>query len=91
MTRKEAIERGSMFYTGKVCNRHPELNGERRLKSGNCHLCVVERVQKHRAKNRKAYNRKRRERYSAIASGAHVPKKYRYAKKAASAVGTGGE
>jgi hypothetical protein len=79
MTRKEAIAVGAMFYTGKVCKHHPEENGRRRLKSGNCHACIVERMQEHRAKNRKAYSRTHRKWRKAVAAGKPT-KKYRYAK-----------
>jgi hypothetical protein len=79
MTLKEARAAGAMFYTGKVCAKHPELKGQRRAKSGNCHACVVERMQKHRKKNGKAYNRRRRERYAEVREGVRVPRKYRKA------------
>jgi hypothetical protein len=44
MTRKQARERGEMFYTGKVCERHPKLRGKRRTKSNNCPECIRERM-----------------------------------------------
>jgi hypothetical protein len=68
-----------MFYTGKVCSRHPELLGQRRTKSGHCHLCVVERMKDHRNKNGDAVRKRRREWLRAVASGTHVPRKYRKA------------
>jgi hypothetical protein len=52
MRLKEARASGAMFYTGKVCERHTELKGKRRAKSGNCHLCIVERMRRTRAKKK---------------------------------------
>jgi hypothetical protein len=46
MKRTEAIKAGSMFYTGKICERHPELKGQRRVKSRNCHKCIVDRMRR---------------------------------------------
>lgn len=46
MRLKEARAAGEMFYTGKVCKHHPELKGQRRTKSANCHSCVVERMRR---------------------------------------------
>ena len=42
-----------MFYIGKLCERHPELQGERRTSSRGCHKCIVERMANHgpRAQN----------------------------------------
>jgi hypothetical protein len=39
MTRTKAIERESKTYHGKVCERHPELEGLRRTKSRLCVAC----------------------------------------------------
>jgi hypothetical protein len=79
MTRKEAIAAGAMFYVGKVCHRHVELAGERRISNNNCPGCVRDRMKKHRKKNRKSYNRRRRERYAEVRDGVRVPKTYRKA------------
>jgi hypothetical protein len=46
MRLKEARASGAMFYTGKVCAKHPGLQGQRRASNGNCHLCIVERMAK---------------------------------------------
>ena len=41
--RQAAIAEGRKTYTGKVCTKHPELNGERRTTSGGCLSCGYER------------------------------------------------
>lgn len=41
MTRQEALAAGAGHYAGKRCRRHPELNGLRRTKGGNCPACVT--------------------------------------------------
>jgi hypothetical protein len=79
MRLKEARAAGLIFYTGKVCKRHPELEGQRRASNGHCHVCIVERMRKHRKKNRAAINRDRRERHAATKAGTHTPRKYRRA------------
>ena len=36
MTRQEAIACGAKTYTGKVCSKHPELEGLKYTSNGNC-------------------------------------------------------
>jgi hypothetical protein len=79
MRLKEARAEGVMTYTGKVCKRHPELNGERRAKNGLCVACKLDYNRATRAKNRKAYNARVNARRAAIRAGTHVPRKYRRA------------
>jgi hypothetical protein len=79
MTRKEAIAVGAIFYVSKVCPRHPELAGQRRAAQGNCHACIVERMQRHRNKNRKAYNRRYRKWRQDVKAGKRTTRKYRRA------------
>jgi hypothetical protein len=71
MRLKEARERGEMFYTGKVCKRHPELKGRRRASNGNCHACICERMSSphSRALARNAYHRRQKKAANASAGG----------------------
>ncbi len=39
LTRQEAIAAGANRYYGKICPKHPELNGKRRVTSGHCIRC----------------------------------------------------
>ncbi|NBW21394.1 MAG: hypothetical protein EBR82_76895 [Caulobacteraceae bacterium] len=43
-------------YIGKVCEKHPELNGERHLKSRSCVACRRERVYEYQRKKREEGN-----------------------------------
>jgi hypothetical protein len=51
--RQEALQRGDKTYFGKVCAKHPELKGERRI-NGHCVGCHREyqRLPKYRARAR---------------------------------------
>jgi hypothetical protein len=71
MTRKEALKRGEMFYTGKVCTAHPEIKGQRRTANGNCHACICERMSSphSRALARDAYRRRKEKAANASAGG----------------------
>lgn len=44
MNWSEAKKSGSRRYRGKLCDKHPELNGERVTSSGRCLGCSKERV-----------------------------------------------
>jgi hypothetical protein len=79
MTRKEALAAGAMFYTGKVCAKHVELEGQRRLAQGNCPGCIRDRMKRNKKKNRKAVLKRQREWARAVRAGTHVPRKYRKA------------
>jgi hypothetical protein len=67
MKRKEARAVGAIFYTGKVCKRHPEEKGRRRVAQGNCHACIVERMASPRS--REKLKEARRRRFAAIKAG----------------------
>lgn len=54
MTRKKAIETGAMLYVGKVCGRHPELKGQRRVKSRNCPKCLAARFKAAREEKKRS-------------------------------------
>lgn len=41
-TRAQAKVQGLKHYFGTICERHPELAGERKTASGNCLQCVVD-------------------------------------------------
>lgn len=43
MNRQEAIKRKENRYNGKICNKHPELEGERYLSSSVCVACSYEK------------------------------------------------
>lgn len=51
-TRLEAQKNGVPRYIGKVCGKHPELNGERYVASYGCILCSLNAVKKNQAKDR---------------------------------------
>jgi hypothetical protein len=89
--KEKAQAAGEMFFTGRVCKKHPELAGRRRAKSGGCPSCIRERAAKRRKKTGKAeYNRKRRLRRAAIKAGVIVPRKYRKANEKAANASAGG-
>lgn len=46
--RQEAIRTGATRYFGKVCAKHPELNGERKLCTNKCVQCSRDRHKKYR-------------------------------------------
>ena len=52
-TRKEALTQRLRWYYGKVCPKHPDLHGERRLSNGTCANC--EREAKSPARSRAWY------------------------------------
>jgi hypothetical protein len=41
---KAALAAGEKLFVGKVCPRHPELEGQRRAKSRQCPACIRERM-----------------------------------------------
>jgi hypothetical protein len=76
--RKAAMAAGEMFFNGKVCARHPELNGQRRAKSGGCPQCIADRTNRNRAKlGRDEYNRRQRDRRKALRESKRVAPKNR--------------
>ncbi len=54
MNRQDAIAAGSLRYIGKVCAKHPEMNGLRGVSNCTCMKCDSERVVKKRASKCKA-------------------------------------
>lgn len=52
MTRQQAIKADAMLYVGKACGRHPELKGQRRVKSRNCPKCLAARFKATRDKKK---------------------------------------
>ena len=52
ITRNEAIKNNALRYFGKVCVKHPVLDGLRSTSSYGCIACNNEAVKKHQAKNR---------------------------------------
>lgn len=47
------LEKSPTRYFGKVCEKHPELNGERRLSNRSCVACSREKVHERQRKKRK--------------------------------------
>ena len=60
LNRQEARHAGLKRYFGKVCERHPDLGGERYISNSACLECIREKQAKYHVKNPE----KRRERYS---------------------------
>src|SRR3990167_5634445 len=58
-TRKEALAQGLKRYFGKVCAKHPELQGERFVSSYNCPACTC--ASAHEWSNRPTNREKRRQ------------------------------
>lgn len=48
MTRREAIMAGATRHIGKVCEKHPELNGERLTSNNKCVACHRAKVKQRR-------------------------------------------
>ena len=48
------LEKSPTRYFGKVCEKHPELNGERRLSNRSCVACSREAVHERQRKKREA-------------------------------------
>ena len=53
LSRLEAQKNNVLRYVGKVCSKHPELNGERYVSSYGCISCSLDAVKKNQANNRK--------------------------------------
>jgi hypothetical protein len=51
LTRLEAIKNSALRYRGKVCTKHPALDGERYVKSYGCIACALVAVKKYQRKN----------------------------------------
>ena len=51
LSRTEAQKQGVSRYAGKVCAKHPELQGERYVASFGCIACSLAAVKKNQAKN----------------------------------------
>ena len=64
-TRKEALAQGLKRYYGKVCAKHPELGGERKVSHQNCVGCAREHFRKWAANNPHA-SRERQRKYRAL-------------------------
>jgi hypothetical protein len=75
--RRKALEAGQTFFVGRVCERHRELRGQRRAKSGDCPQCIRDRMARPeiRAKTKKRLKR----RLEAIKAGTYSPRPYRKA------------
>lgn len=60
-TRKEARDAGRTRYKGKVCIRHPELEGQRMTSNAACTLCLKEKTVPRVAEYNRRQSEKRRE------------------------------
>lgn len=52
--RKHALERGEPRFNGKICKRHPDLNGRRYTRNNLCVACALEAVKRSQARKAKA-------------------------------------
>lgn len=63
-TRSEARSQGHVRYIGKICDKHPELHGERYVCSAKCVRCGNERglahAKKPETRKKRNFNRRRR-------------------------------
>jgi hypothetical protein len=64
-TRQQAKAPGLKRYTGAICDKHPELHGERRTASGNCLKCKQAAIRVWNKANPEVHRRKVR-RYRTI-------------------------